>query len=457
MDRRRFLGCAGALGALAGCSTPSPPVLQLAPPGTGYRYLSDKKARTPGIVEDLARRTFRYFWETTDAGTGLAPDRYPTSSPCSIAAVGFALTAYCDRRRARLRHARRGAPAHRRHAALPARSAAGAAGQRHGRLQGLLLSLHRDVRRPARRQVRAVDRRHRAAAVRCAARARVLRQRTTPLEVRDPRDRRRADHARGLALGADAAAVDLARLVARGTASCRTTGAATTRRRSCTCWRSGTPRAPVDPSAWSAWSRCVPARNWSTFHGQQGLQLPAAVRPPVFERVGRLPRTCATRSCASATSTTSRTRAARPMRSAPTRSSTRRGWRGYDADVWGLTACDGPADMLARYRGRAAALSQLRGARRRRRRQQAFVRRRHDRAHRGRLVDRLRARDRGACDRGDGRALRRAHLRRRTVSSMHSTRASASRVDAQRTARSSPASAGSTPTTSASTRARSWR
>ena len=28
-----------------------------------------------------------------------------------------------------------------------------------------------------------------------------------------------------------------------------------------------------------------------------------------------------------------------------------RRWNGYDADIWGLTACDGPADMLARYRG----------------------------------------------------------------------------------------------------------
>jgi len=51
---------------------------------------------TPGAdtIGDLQERTFRFFWETTDPLTGLAPDRWPTPSFCSIAAVGFALTAY---------------------------------------------------------------------------------------------------------------------------------------------------------------------------------------------------------------------------------------------------------------------------------------------------------------------------------------------------------------------------
>ena len=46
------------------------------------------------LLDELSERTFAYFWETTDARTGLAPDRWPTPSVCSIAAVGFALTAY---------------------------------------------------------------------------------------------------------------------------------------------------------------------------------------------------------------------------------------------------------------------------------------------------------------------------------------------------------------------------
>ncbi len=46
------------------------------------------------LLDDIEQRTFRFFWETTDAATGLAPDRWPTPSFCSIAAVGFALSAY---------------------------------------------------------------------------------------------------------------------------------------------------------------------------------------------------------------------------------------------------------------------------------------------------------------------------------------------------------------------------
>lgn len=60
-------------------------------------------ARAPGIAttgaaeafsEDLSRRTFRYFWETTDTKRCLAPDRWPSNPFSSIAATGFALTAY---------------------------------------------------------------------------------------------------------------------------------------------------------------------------------------------------------------------------------------------------------------------------------------------------------------------------------------------------------------------------
>ncbi len=43
---------------------------------------------------DLEERTFRFFWETCNPRNGLIPDRYPTPSFASIAAVGFGLTAY---------------------------------------------------------------------------------------------------------------------------------------------------------------------------------------------------------------------------------------------------------------------------------------------------------------------------------------------------------------------------
>jgi hypothetical protein len=48
----------------------------------------------PALFDDLEERTFRFFWNTAQPVTGLVPDRYPTPSPASIAAVGFALTAY---------------------------------------------------------------------------------------------------------------------------------------------------------------------------------------------------------------------------------------------------------------------------------------------------------------------------------------------------------------------------
>jgi hypothetical protein len=46
------------------------------------------------FLSELEERTFRYFWDTANAKNGLIPDRYPTPSFASIAAVGFGLTAY---------------------------------------------------------------------------------------------------------------------------------------------------------------------------------------------------------------------------------------------------------------------------------------------------------------------------------------------------------------------------
>ena len=46
------------------------------------------------LLAKLEERTFHFFWETTDPKTGLAPDRWPTKSFVSVGAMGFALTAY---------------------------------------------------------------------------------------------------------------------------------------------------------------------------------------------------------------------------------------------------------------------------------------------------------------------------------------------------------------------------
>jgi len=46
------------------------------------------------FLDTLQLRTFGYFWNLTNPANGLTPDRSPTPSFSSIAAVGFALTAY---------------------------------------------------------------------------------------------------------------------------------------------------------------------------------------------------------------------------------------------------------------------------------------------------------------------------------------------------------------------------
>src|SRR5436190_21948450 len=49
----------------------------------------------PTSIDDVERRTFRWFWDTANPRSYLVPDRWPTKSFSSIAAVGFGLTAYC--------------------------------------------------------------------------------------------------------------------------------------------------------------------------------------------------------------------------------------------------------------------------------------------------------------------------------------------------------------------------
>jgi hypothetical protein len=70
-----------ALAALAACR----------PNATGVRLDSPE---VTAFLDTVQRRTFDFFWEQTPPTNGLTPDRWPTPSFSSIAAVGFALTAY---------------------------------------------------------------------------------------------------------------------------------------------------------------------------------------------------------------------------------------------------------------------------------------------------------------------------------------------------------------------------
>jgi hypothetical protein len=51
-------------------------------------------ARALALADTVEERTFRWFWETTDTLTGLAHDRWPRTDFSSVASIGFALTAY---------------------------------------------------------------------------------------------------------------------------------------------------------------------------------------------------------------------------------------------------------------------------------------------------------------------------------------------------------------------------
>jgi hypothetical protein len=97
LTRRQVAAGAGAL-ALAPLyaafqATREAPI-SLVRPTAAVADLAPPRIAPPVFLEDLKQRSFRFFWETTDARTGLAPDRWPARSFASIAAVGFALTAY---------------------------------------------------------------------------------------------------------------------------------------------------------------------------------------------------------------------------------------------------------------------------------------------------------------------------------------------------------------------------
>ena len=108
LTRRRLLalsGNAATLGMLGGCESWTPllrsPVYDTSeadrasnsapaaePPAGGSR------PELPLLFEDIERRTFDFFWANGNPANGMVPDRFPSNSPASIAAIGMALTAY---------------------------------------------------------------------------------------------------------------------------------------------------------------------------------------------------------------------------------------------------------------------------------------------------------------------------------------------------------------------------
>jgi hypothetical protein len=72
---------------LAACGTATAPI-------TTAPSTAQLSPRQVAFLDTLEQRTFTWFWEKTNPRNGLTPDRWPTKSFSSVAAIGFALTAY---------------------------------------------------------------------------------------------------------------------------------------------------------------------------------------------------------------------------------------------------------------------------------------------------------------------------------------------------------------------------
>ena len=86
---------------VAGCGTPSSAragSVQTAPtrvaPVAGGEPIAAPPRILDPFVDELQHRTFRWFWDTANPKNGLGPDRWPAPSFSSVAAVGFGLSAY---------------------------------------------------------------------------------------------------------------------------------------------------------------------------------------------------------------------------------------------------------------------------------------------------------------------------------------------------------------------------
>ena len=84
---------------VSACKQPADPSTQTKPeqPVAGQamaKTAPPAKPELPPLFRDIERRTFQFFWDTTNEVNGLTPDRYPSRPFSSIASVGYALTAY---------------------------------------------------------------------------------------------------------------------------------------------------------------------------------------------------------------------------------------------------------------------------------------------------------------------------------------------------------------------------
>ncbi|KFE71978.1 hypothetical protein DB31_0239 [Hyalangium minutum] len=299
------------------------------------------------MLEDLEQRTFRYFWETANLENGLVPDRYPSPSFSSIAAVGFGLTAYgigVERGYVSREAARERVLATLRffRTAPQGPEASGTSGHQGFFYHFLdMKSGHRfettelstvdtalllggvlfvqsyfdgadpqevEIRRLADEIYRRVDWRW------AQARPPAISHGWSPEAGFIPYDWIGYNEAMLLVILA-----------------------------------LGSPTFPVEPAAWQTWTSGY-KEQWGTFFGQEHLSF-----PPLFGHQyshvwvdfrGIQDSSMRARGIDYFENSRRATYAQRAYAMANPK-----GWKGYGQDIWGLTACDGPADMELEYRG----------------------------------------------------------------------------------------------------------
>lgn len=299
------------------------------------------------LLEDVERRTFQWFWEVADSETGLVPDRHPTPSFSSVAAVGFGLTAwgigaergYVTRAAARartlatLRLLRR---------APQGPATAGTAGD-HGFFYHFL-----DLRSGTRYRTNELSTVDTALLMLGVLFAESYFDRPEPAEA----EIRRLAEELYLRVEWPWAQVR-GPLISMGWTPERGFIAD-----DWCCYNEGmfiyllalgSPTHPIDPAAWAAWTASY-ARSFGTLYGQEHLTF-----GPLFGHQFaqawidlRGVQDAFMRAHGLDYFENSR-RAAYSQRAYAIANPL--GWAGYGADVWGLSACDGPGDVVREYGG----------------------------------------------------------------------------------------------------------
>lgn len=332
--RRRDLLGAAAAAVVAGCATTGAPDAALSP---------------QALLDDLERRSFDYFWQTTNPANGLVPDRWPTPSFSSVAAVGFGLSAYAigmargwitreqavQRTLVTLRFF---------HGAPQGPQPTGVAG--HRGFYYHFLDMARGERH-ARCELSTVDT---ALFIAGALHARAVYDRPD----RDETEIRRLAEAIYARIDWPFAQLR-GDLISMGwhpeTGYIAHDWTGYNEAMIVVLLALGSPTHPVAPAAWDAWARTYATRSWGTEFGETHLRFASFFghhfshawidfrgMADAFLRDKRIDYFENTR------------RATRAQRNYAIANPA--GWAGYGEDAWGITACDGPADVQREFGGR---------------------------------------------------------------------------------------------------------